>query len=105
MPNSSIPAAVKEIAKGPVRIIYDAISTPESQKADLEILEPDGSLVLTLSPTADTLKDDRWVVQVFGVVRGSGHSEFGKGMYAALPGLLADGSIKVCCLYGGPRIV
>lgn len=86
-----------------MRIIFDAISTPESQKADLEILEPDGSLVLTLPPVADTSKDDRWVMQVYGAARGCGHSEFGKEMYAALPGLLTDGSIKVRCVYWWPE--
>ena len=32
---------------------------------------------------------------VFGSVREYGHSEFGNCMYAALPGLLANGLIKV----------
>ena len=100
-PYASVPAAVKEIAKGPVGVIFDAISTPESQRADWEILGPNGSLVLTLPPAADIPvepKDDRWVVLVNGEVRSHGHPEFGNSMYAALPGLLADGLIKVRCL-------
>ena len=100
-PYASVPAAVKEIANGSVGIIFDAISTPESQRADWEILGPNGSLVLTLPPAADIpveSKVNRWVVLVYGEVRSHGHSEFGKSMYAALPGLLADGLIKVRCL-------
>ena len=100
-PYASIPAVAKEIAKGPVEVIFDAVSTPESQRADWEILEPNGSLVLTHIPAADIpieSKDNRWVVTVFGGVRDYGHSEFGNSMYAALPGLLADGLIKVCRL-------
>jgi len=96
-PYASIPAAVKEIAKGPVETIFDAVSTPESQRADWEILEPNGSLVLTLFPAADIpieSKGNRWIVTVYGGVRDHGHSEFGNSMYAALPGLLADGRIK-----------
>jgi NADPH:quinone reductase-like Zn-dependent oxidoreductase len=100
-PYTSIPNAVKEIAKGPVGIIFDAISTPESQKADWEILGPNGSLVVTLPPPADAPtepKDNRWFVFVYGEVRTHSHSEFGNSMYAALPSLLADGLIKVRCL-------
>ncbi|KAI9507332.1 GroES-like protein [Russula earlei] len=94
-PYTSVPAVVKEIAKGPVGVIYDPISTPESQKADWEILGPDGSLVLTLPFAIDEAKGSRWVVLTFGSVRQPGLSEaLGREMYAALPGLLADGSIK-----------
>ena len=97
-PYPAVPAVVKDIANGPIEIIYDAISTPESQIADWEILGPNGSLVLTLPPAADIpieRKDGQWVVLVYGAVRGYGNEEFGRKMYAALPGLLADGSIKV----------
>jgi NADPH:quinone reductase-like Zn-dependent oxidoreductase len=100
-PYDSIPAVVKGITKGPVQVIYDAISTQESQRADLEILGPNGSLVLTLPPAIDIPaepKNNRWVVMVYGGVREHGNSEFGTAMYAALPGLLADGLIKVRCL-------
>src|ERR1700730_8487164 len=100
-PYPAVPAVVKDIANGPIEIIYDAISTPESQIADWEILGPNGSLVLTLPPAADIpieRKDGQWVVVVYGAVRGYGNEEFGRKMYAALPGLLADGSIKVRCL-------
>jgi NADPH:quinone reductase-like Zn-dependent oxidoreductase len=100
-PYDSIPAVVKEITKGPVQVIFDAISTQESQRADLEILGPNGSLVLTLPPAIDIpaeSKNNRWVVLVYGGAREHGNSEFGRAMYAALPGLLADGLIKVSYL-------
>ncbi|KAI0283553.1 GroES-like protein [Russula brevipes] len=96
-PYASIPAVVKEIANGPIEIIYDAISTPESQRANWEILRPNGSLVLVHPPANDIQiepKDSQWVVFVFGSVRGPGKEEFGRELYAVLPGLLADGSIK-----------
>jgi hypothetical protein len=86
---------VKEIAKGPVGIIYDAVSTPDSQRADWEILEPDGSLILTLRPAINEPRGNRWVVQTYGLAREHGHEEFAREMYAALPGLLTDGLIKV----------
>ncbi|KAI9446985.1 GroES-like protein [Russula earlei] len=94
VPYTSIPAVVKEIANGPVGIVYDAISTPESQRADWEVLRPNGSLVLSLPSTVKASKGDRWVVWTYGAVRGYDNEEFGREMYGALPGLLADGSIK-----------
>lgn len=99
-PYALIPGVVTEIAKGPVGIIFDPISTYESQRADWEILELNGSLVLTLPPAIDISaesKGNRWVVLTYGAVRDHGHLEFGRAMYAALPGLLANGSIKVRC--------
>jgi NADPH:quinone reductase-like Zn-dependent oxidoreductase len=105
-PYASIPAVVREIVKGPVSIIFDAISTQQSQQADWEILEPNGSLAVVLPIAIDMPaepKDNRWAVLVYGEVRGQGNSEFGKPMYAALPGLLADGLIKVRHLYVLPR--
>ncbi|KAI9452246.1 GroES-like protein [Russula earlei] len=86
VPYTSIPAIVKEIANGPVGIVYDAISIPESQRADLEVLRPNGSLILTLPSEVEASKGDRWVMLTYGALGGE--------MYAALPGLLADGSIK-----------
>ena len=97
MQYASIPAVVKEITNGPVAVIFDAISMQESQRADLEILDPNGSLVLTLQPAINKqtqLEDNQWIVQTMGIVRGNGNSEFGRAMYTALPRLLADGSIK-----------
>jgi hypothetical protein len=86
-----------------VGVIFDAISSEESQRADLEILGPNGSLVLTLPPaiTPTEQEDNRWVVLTYGEVRdpSHGHFEFGRAMYTALPSLLADGSIKVCCCF------
>jgi len=93
-PYASIPAVVKEIAKGPVGIIYDAVSTPDSQRADWEILEPNGSLILTLRPAINEPRGNRWVVQTYGLAREQGHEEFAREVYAALPGLLTDGLIK-----------
>ena len=89
---------VREIAKGPVGVVYDAISSQETQRASWEILEPNGSLVVTRPLTIDTSAEQnnsRYVTLVFGTVRDSRNTEFGRNMYAELPRLLEDGSIKV----------
>jgi NADPH:quinone reductase-like Zn-dependent oxidoreductase len=98
-PYASIPAVVRDIIKGPVGIVYDVISSQETQKTSLEILAPDGSLVVTLHPSADTQEDNRYVTLVYGSVRGGRNTAFGREMYAELTSLLADGSIKVKSLH------
>ena len=98
---TAVPAVVKDITNGPLDIIYNAISTSELQTADWGILGPNRSLVLTLPPAAEILieqKDGQWVVLMYSMAQGHGNEEFGMKMYAVLPGLLADGSIKVGCL-------
>ena len=100
-PYSSLPATVREITKGPVGIVYDAISSQETQRRSWEVLEPNGSLILALPLAVDTQaepKDDQYVVFVYRSMRDSRNTEFGRNMYAELPRLLADGSIKVRCL-------
>jgi D-arabinose 1-dehydrogenase-like Zn-dependent alcohol dehydrogenase len=97
-PYASVPAVVREIIKGPVGIAYDAISSQETQKASLEILAPNGSLVVTLPLSVDTPRDNRYVTLVYGSVQGGRNTVFGREMYAELTSLLADGSIKVKCL-------
>ncbi|KAI0248915.1 GroES-like protein [Lactifluus subvellereus] len=96
-PYASIPAVVREITKGPVGIAYDAISSQETQRASWETLEPNGSLVVTLPLAVDTSieqSNNRYATLVYGSVRDGRNTEFGRKMYAELPRLLADGSIK-----------
>jgi threonine dehydrogenase-like Zn-dependent dehydrogenase len=90
-----IPAVVREITKGPVGIVYDAISSQETQRASLDVLAPNGSLIVTHPPSADAQKDNRYITFVFASIRDSKNTEFGRVMYAKLTRLLADGSIKV----------
>jgi NADPH:quinone reductase-like Zn-dependent oxidoreductase len=101
-PYALIPAAIRDITKGPVGIVYDAISSQETQRASWETLGPNGSLVVTrpsLINTEIAQKDNRYVTLVLGTVRDSRNTEFGRKMYAELPGLISDGSIKVLFLY------
>ncbi|KAH9963102.1 GroES-like protein [Lactifluus volemus] len=93
-PYASIPAVVREVIKGPVGIAYDVISSRETQEASLEILAPNGNLVLTRPLSVDTQKDNQYVTLVYGSVRGGKNTVFGREMYAELTSFLADGSIK-----------
>lgn len=81
----------------------DAISDIDTQQLAYAALTNDGALVLTQPAVVPTdceknpeFHDKRKVVMVFGAVLVPANREFGKAMYKALPGLLTNGSIKVC---------
>ncbi|KAI0267846.1 GroES-like protein [Gloeopeniophorella convolvens] len=97
-PYTAVPAAIQQITKAPIALAYDAISSADSQKASWEILGPNGNFVITLpaavSTPAETDELGRRTVWVYGTVQDPENEEFGKELYAALPALLADGSIK-----------
>lgn len=80
---------------GTTGIVYDAISVPDTQKIALEVLKPDGSLLLTL-PRAEGLSfGQRTIINTFGNVHPPPQRDIGVSLYSALPQLLKDGSIKV----------
>ncbi|VDC07631.1 unnamed protein product [Peniophora sp. CBMAI 1063] len=96
-------AVAKIIGDTPLTYVYDAISTPESQKAGWEALSPGGALVIVKHPSDAVAgkqgKDDaegKRVVWAFGGanVPFPGHREFGTAMYAVLTDMLEKGEIK-----------
>ncbi|TFY66453.1 hypothetical protein EVG20_g4638 [Dentipellis fragilis] len=99
-PYPSLPAAVAGITSLPVPLVYDAISSEDSQKAAWAILAPRGNLVVTLQPSAAVGKpgeegeDGKRVAHVFGNVNAPVNTAFGDGLYAALTGLLESGELK-----------
>ncbi|KAA1476198.1 GroES-like protein [Dentipellis sp. KUC8613] len=99
-PYASLPAAVKDITSAPVPIVYDAISSEDSQKAAWALLAPRGSLVVTLQPSAavgkpgEEAEEGRRVAHVFGNVNAPVNTAFGDVLYAALTGLLESGGLK-----------
>jgi NADPH:quinone reductase-like Zn-dependent oxidoreductase len=99
VPYSDLPAAVRKITSEPVSYIYDAISTPDSQKACWEILAANGRLTVVLYPVVgkawEVGEDGKGLAFVFGSANGSANFEFGKKMFAGLSRLLESGEIKV----------
>jgi NADPH:quinone reductase-like Zn-dependent oxidoreductase len=82
---------------------FDAISDVDTQQLAYAALTNGGTLVLTQPGVVPTdcemnpeFQNKRRVVMVFGAVLVPANHEFGTAMYEALPGLLANGSIKVC---------
>lgn len=49
-------AKVRELTSGNVPLVYDSVSTAESQNLAADLVNKDGTLILTLPPTLDDAK-------------------------------------------------
>jgi len=85
---------VKKLTDSPIKVVYDAISVEDSERAGYDVLADDGSMVVTLPGKLDTKKIHR----VIGSVHPPSNREFGKEMYKNLTKLLEDGAIVVSVL-------
>lgn len=98
VPYSELPAAVKKITSSPISVIYDAVSTPDAQKAVWEILAPKGKIVFVLPPAfgeaGKASEDGKEVAWVFGSASAPTNYEFGKKMFLGITKLLESGDLK-----------
>ncbi|RDX56935.1 GroES-like protein [Lentinus brumalis] len=90
----ALKAEVQKIAGGPVTLVYDAVSVPETQAAGYGLLAPAGKLLTLLPPKIAETSDGRTVVQVSGVVQFPMNVEFGKALFLVLSTLLETGDMK-----------
>lgn len=99
VPYSEFPAAVKKITPLPIPVVYDAVSTPDAQKAVWEILAPKGKLVTVLRPAygkaGEASEDGKEVTWAFGTPAVATNYEVGKKMYVGITKLLESGDLKV----------
>ncbi|KAL7278934.1 GroES-like protein [Trametes coccinea BRFM310] len=89
---------VFKITGGPVEVVFDAISLPETQNAGFDLLTSSGTLVLVLPPTLDEEKTknagDRKVASVVSLVNLPQNEEFAKAAFSKLSGLIEAGHVK-----------
>jgi threonine dehydrogenase-like Zn-dependent dehydrogenase len=92
----AIIAEVKKITAEPVKVVYDAVSLPDTQKTAWSVLAPGGQLIIVLFATEGIAsgQDGKTITHPFGNVNYPGQ-EVGRELYARLTELLKDGSIKV----------
>jgi NADPH:quinone reductase-like Zn-dependent oxidoreductase len=92
----SLGAEVKKITSEPVQYAYDAWASAETQQALYDLLAPNGGFVIVL-PKAVKEVDDKnvTILNVYGSVHMPANRKLGVSMFAALEGLLANGTIKV----------
>ncbi|THU82643.1 GroES-like protein [Dendrothele bispora CBS 962.96] len=92
---SDLPATVKKLTSTPIEVVYDTVSSAESQQAGYDALTNGGQMVITLS---DAVKnkldgDGKKVHGVFGSAHPESHREFGRIVFGKLPKLLEEGAI------------
>lgn len=101
MPYSDLGRSVAEITKEPIKVVYDAVSTSDSQPAALALLAPGGGMVVTGPSQVGIVNtrnvDGKLVVMAAGNVNEESKREQTNKMYRALSALLRDGHIKVSC--------
>jgi len=83
-----------KLPDGKCNIVYDAISLESTQKVALELLGPEGMLLLTMPKSANLDYGNRTVSNVFGNVHSEAQRKLGVSLYGALPELLEGGEIK-----------
>ncbi|KAG6843768.1 hypothetical protein H0H93_000222 [Arthromyces matolae] len=91
---SALTASISQIISGGVDVVYDAVSTPDTQQLGYDILSNGGSLVL-VSPPIETVVEtkDKTVISVRGLW-GDSNRSLAVEFYRKLTELLGDGSIK-----------
>ncbi|KAG2128165.1 chaperonin 10-like protein [Suillus cothurnatus] len=79
----------------PIRIVYDAISLPETQSVAWELLANNGTLVITLPPS---VKEDegkgRKVIEAFGNPHAPKNQELCSSSWAVVEKWLSEGTIQ-----------
>jgi NADPH:quinone reductase-like Zn-dependent oxidoreductase len=92
---------LKSITSDPIEVVYDTISSAESQQAGYDSLVKGGRMVVVLP---DQIKnkiagDDKKVLTVLGNTHPEANRGFGKIIAENLPKLLEEGTIVVCFDY------
>ncbi|KAG1750733.1 chaperonin 10-like protein [Suillus lakei] len=88
-------AAIGGVTGSPIKIVYDAISLPETQSIGWELLAKNGTLVITGSAS---VKEDegkgRKVVQTFGSPHAAQNKELCSSSWAMVEKWLSEGTIQ-----------
>ncbi|KAH9925013.1 GroES-like protein [Epithele typhae] len=94
-PAAALAALAQATAGAPPALVYDAISSPETQALGYAALAPGSALVVTLPDRvpAELKAADRSVVGVFGNVHAPQNRAVGVEMYRRLPGWLESGEL------------
>jgi NADPH:quinone reductase-like Zn-dependent oxidoreductase len=97
VPLSSLPSEIAKITTEPVEIVFDSISLPETQLAGINVLAPNGTIIVLLGPTQEA-KDkagSKEFAHVFGSFAPPATRPMGYALTEQLPTYIADGLLKV----------
>ncbi|KAG1897275.1 chaperonin 10-like protein [Suillus fuscotomentosus] len=88
-------AAISEITDDPIKLVYDAISLPETQSVAWELLAENGTLVLTLPASVEeNERKGRRVIQTFAGTDAAQNVELCSSSWAMVEKWLSDGTLK-----------
>ena len=96
--SADLPATVKVITPGPIKYVYDAISTKQTGESAYEVVAPGGTLIAVLDFALDEsrLDNNKRVARVVGTVHDPTQRALGVSLYKHLTKLLESSEIKVC---------
>ena len=94
-PIASLHDEIKKIASGPIKHVYDAISSQETQQLGHDLLVPGGQLAI-VTKLKISMADDKTTLYAFGSRSVPENHELLKIMFSKLTRFLEDGVIVVC---------
>lgn len=91
---------IKAITSDPVKVVFDAIGSPETQNAAYGALSSGGTLVVVipLSIPEEKLRDDKKALFTYAVLQEEKNLSSARALYKNITKLLEGGDIKVCVL-------
>jgi len=93
--NADVVSEAKKILSGPIDIIYDAVSTKETQTQALDIIAPGGQVISVLGVQVDQANyPDKHITEIHGNVYDPNVRALGVSLYSKVTGLLASGALK-----------
>ena len=100
LPVVTLAQTIRDLAGGPVELVYDAISTTETKPLGYDIVAPGGSLILVIPEYVDHYKmpstKEVNIVEAMGEFSLPENREFGAKFTVEFEKMLRDGVIKVC---------
>lgn len=96
-PLSSLAASVKDITREPIRIIYDAVSSSETQNAGYDLLAPEGTIVIVTGNAVEESRrtSNKRIADIYGSPFVPDRREVAVDLYKHIPELFASGELKV----------
>ncbi len=93
---ADVVSEAKKILAGPIDIVYDAVSSKETQTQALDIVAPGGQVVTVLGVLVDQANyADKHITTVHANVHGSNVRALAVSLYSKVTELLASGALKV----------
>jgi len=90
----SIGPAIAKITSASIEIVYDAVSSAETQQAGYDVLSPGGQLVVIQQPAVQTTAADKEINQVISTLGLPFNAKIASEYFTHITRILAEGLIK-----------